>query len=217
VATFEPKMTLDRAGVAFIRPLIYCREDDLRALALEEHLPILDAGCPANKHTDREEMKEWLQQIYAAYPQARDNFRTMLINYEPFQLFFDKLEFESEDVHAYALQPVLSAASMRGTAFSSTKPLEGECAYLVLRQHRRVGEIAYRHLTDHRVVLYALKGSPKTQILAIQELLQRISRVVNPVTFVLDSHDLKVIQGAGFAKKKEPGIKGIHFVKRIQL
>jgi hypothetical protein len=47
--------------------------------------------------------------------------------------------------------------------------------------------------------------------------MQRISRVVNPVTFVLSSHDLKVIQAAGFAKKKEPGIKGSHFVKRIQL
>jgi tRNA(Ile)-lysidine synthase TilS/MesJ len=217
VATFEPKMTLDRAGVTFIRPLIYCREDELRNLAIEEHFPILDAGCPANQHTDREEMKEWLQDIYSKYPQARDNFRSMLINYEPFKLYFGCLEFESEDQHAYALKPVITAASMRGSSFAQTPPLEGECDYLVLHKHRRVGEIAYRHLTDHRVAIFALKGSPRTQILAIQELLQRISRIVNPVTFVLDSHDPKVIIATGFAKKKEPGIKGVRFVKRIQL
>ncbi len=217
VATFEPKMTLDRAGIVFIRPLIYCREDDLRNLAQEEHFPILDAGCPANKHTDREEIKEWLQNIYAKHPEAKDNFRTMLINYEPFKLFFENLEFESEDNHAYALKPILSASSLRGTSLALAKPREGEEDYLVLHKHKRVGEIAYRHITDHRVAVFALKGSLKTQALAINELTQRISRLVNPVTFVLESKNLKVARATGFEKKKEPGISGQHFVKRIRL
>jgi tRNA(Ile)-lysidine synthase TilS/MesJ len=36
IATFEPKMTLERAGITFNRPLIYCREEDLRGQAQEE-------------------------------------------------------------------------------------------------------------------------------------------------------------------------------------
>jgi tRNA 2-thiocytidine biosynthesis protein TtcA len=161
VATFEPKMRLERAGITFIRPLIYCYESDLRNLAKEENLPILASKCPANGYTEREETKEQLLSFYKAHPEARDNFRRMLFNYAPFQLYFNDLEFESEEDHSYALKPVIFADDLRQTPFAAKKKQEGEVDYLLLHHHQRVGTIAYRHLNDHRIALYALKGKEK--------------------------------------------------------
>jgi tRNA 2-thiocytidine biosynthesis protein TtcA len=215
VATFEPKMLLARSGITFIRPLIYCHENELRLLAEEEHLPVMDTGCPANKHTEREIFKDLLASLYKEFPEARDNFRSMLFNYESFQLYFSSLEWESEKDHGIALHPVLSAEDMRGTRFASEKKKEDEKEFLILRHHQRVGEIAYRHLTDHRVEISHLVGQKEDLLLAIDELVERISKVVNPVTFVLvgKTADFKI--QAGFAGKNEPGIPGFHYVKRV--
>jgi tRNA 2-thiocytidine biosynthesis protein TtcA len=215
VATFEPKMRLERAGITFIRPLIYCRESDLKNLALEEKLPVLASACPANGHTERETTKELLAQIYQTWPEAKDNFRSMLFNYQAFQLYFNDLEFESEEDHSYALKPIFFADDIRGTAFATSKKKEGEIDYLILHRHQRVGEIAYRHLSDHRVEIFHLKGPEEALSLAIKEILDQVSRLVNPVTFVCTGGSLELKSETGFTKKEEPGIRGSHFVIRI--
>src|SRR5574344_1024829 len=215
VATFEPKMYLEKAGITFIRPLIYCKESDLRGLANEEQLPVLASKCPANGNTEREWTKEFLQSIYATHPEARDNFRSMLFNYRSFELYFNDIEMESEEDHSYALKPLLSPDQMRVSSFAHTKKKEGEEDFLILHHHQKVGEIAYRHLSDHRVEIYHLVGEKKALLLAIEELVQRISKLVNPISFVLTGGSAAFKIEAGFAKKIEPGIPGSHFVLRI--
>jgi tRNA 2-thiocytidine biosynthesis protein TtcA len=215
VATFEPKMYLEKAGITFIRPLIYCKESDLRGLAQEEGLPVLASKCPANGNTEREWTKEFLETIYKSHPEARDNFRGMLFNYESFQLYFNDLEFESESDHSYALKPLLSPSQMRDSSFAHTKAKEGEKDYLILHHHKKVGEIAYRHLNDHRVEIYHLVGEKKALLLGIEELVQKISKLINPITFVLTGGDASLKKEAGFAKKIEPGIPESHYVLRI--
>jgi tRNA 2-thiocytidine biosynthesis protein TtcA len=216
VATFEPKMRLERAGITFIRPLIYCREHDLVDLAQEENLPVLASKCPANGFTDRQATKDLLKGIYKEWPEAKENFRSMLINYEPFKLYFSTLEFENAADHSYALKPVIEAEDMRGTAFSQRKKMEGEVDFLVLHKHKTVGEIAYRHLSDHRVEIFSLNGSRKTCLIAIEEVVTIVSKLVNPVTFVLAGGDAKIKIQAGFAKKKEPGIPQAHYIKKVE-
>lgn len=215
VATFEPKMLLARSGITFIRPLIYCKESELRALAEEEHLPVMDTGCPANRHTEREVFKDFLANLYKEFPEAKDNFRSMLFNYESFQLYFSSLEFESEKDHAYALHPIISAEDLRGTSFSDTKKKDGEKEFSILHHHQRVGEIAYRHLNDHRVEIYHLVGDSPALLLAVEEVIERVSKAVNPVTFVLVGKTKNFKIQAGFAEKIEPGIPGKHYVKRV--
>ena len=64
VATFEPVMRLDRAGITFIRPLILAREEDLRGMAKEEALPVVPRVCPADGFTERQWTKDLLRRIY---------------------------------------------------------------------------------------------------------------------------------------------------------
>lgn len=216
VATFEPKMYLEKAGITFIRPLIYCRESDLRGLAEEEHLPVLASKCPANGNTEREWSKEFLHSLYLAHPEARDNFRSMLFNYESFQLYFNDLEYENETDHSYALKPIVNPDQMRNSSFAHTKKRDGECDYLILHHHKHVGEIAYTHLNDHRILLFHLVGKKEALLYAIASLVNLLSRAINPVTFVLEGGTPEIKKEAGFAKKIEPGIPQAHFILRIQ-
>ena len=217
VATFEPKMRLERAKITFIRPLIYCREADLKGLCEEENLPVLPSKCPANEHTEREWAKNALNDLYKTHPEARDNFRKMLINHEAFKLYFESLELESAEDHSYALKPIVSADEMRGTAIASKKKREGECDFLILHRHKKVGEISYRHETAHRVAIFNLDGPREALSMAIKELMTMVSRRVNPVTFVLYGAPKGLPESLGFSKGKEPGEKAARYNKRVIL
>ena len=80
LATFRPKMYLTRKQVTFIRPLLYVFENDIRCAVENESLPVVVSTCPMDKHTQREEIKQLLNQMYKQYPPAKDNFITMLSN-----------------------------------------------------------------------------------------------------------------------------------------
>ena len=67
-ATFKPKMYLDRTDVTFIRPLVYCYEDDIIAAA-NRHVPIVPSTCPMDKHTKREDVKQLLKKLYSRLSQ----------------------------------------------------------------------------------------------------------------------------------------------------
>lgn len=216
VATFEPKMRLERARITFIRPLIYCYEKDLTALAEEENLPVLQSKCPANGFTDREATKNLLKGIYKEWPESRENFRSMLTNYEPFKLYFDKLEWENAKDHSYALKPILLADDLALTPFANRKRKEGEERFLVLHKHKRVGTVSYRHLTDHRVEIAGLSGSKEAELHGIEETVEIVSSTVNPVTFVLVGVPAQTKIDAGFAKKTEPGIAKPHYILKIE-
>lgn len=88
INVFEPAMHLERKNMDFIRPLIYCAEDDIRRTAIEElHLPIVRSGCPNDGYTKRAEIKEMLSKLYRDYPQARENLLTSLSNQEQLKLW----------------------------------------------------------------------------------------------------------------------------------
>ena len=87
IATFRPKMYLTRKKVTFIRPLLYVFENDIRCAVDNDHLPVVTSTCPMDKHTQREEIKQMLAQMYKQYPTARDNFMTMLSNQEKIDLW----------------------------------------------------------------------------------------------------------------------------------
>lgn len=88
IATFRPKMYLTRKKVTFIRPLLYVFENDIRCAVDNDRLPVVPSTCPMDKHTQREEIKNMLDQMYKQYPTARDNFMTMLSNQKQVDLWF---------------------------------------------------------------------------------------------------------------------------------
>lgn len=88
MATFKPKMYLDRTDVTFIRPLVYCYEDDIISAA-NRHVPIVPSTCPMDKHTKREDVKQLLKKLYRDYPMAKQNMLNALSNGDRVSLFDD--------------------------------------------------------------------------------------------------------------------------------
>ncbi|MBQ9746150.1 MAG: tRNA 2-thiocytidine(32) synthetase TtcA, partial [Clostridia bacterium] len=63
IGCFSPVTYLDRTDVTVIRPLVYAPEKDVEYFARHADLPVIESSCPANKNTEREEMKKLLSEI----------------------------------------------------------------------------------------------------------------------------------------------------------
>ena len=111
VASFAPKMHLERADITFIRPLIHVRESDIVKLIKEENLPVLASTCPANMHTRREDMKNLLKDIYKKWPIAKDNLLTMLYNYEKEDIWGKEI-YRQINQDGLTLKPVTTPMDM---------------------------------------------------------------------------------------------------------
>ena len=87
IATFDPKMFLSDQKIMFIRPLIYARESEV-SLALDQaNIPTIESGCPVDKTTQRESIKQLVKTIESAFPSARVNLPKGLTNVDKIHLF----------------------------------------------------------------------------------------------------------------------------------
>lgn len=212
VATFEPKMYLEKSQITFIRPLVLATESDLAHMAIEEGLPVLASPCPAAGFTEREATKELLQSLYQKYPESEENFKAMLSNYEGFQLFFDQIEIENPTDPRYSLRPLLSALDALDYEALRKKdknldPLKkGATTYLVHYRHRVVGEISFRWDNPHQVSLMSLNLSQAHAAkkgLIVRQVIAQESAKANPVIFLYLAKDKKLARELGFALKKD--------------
>ena len=108
IATFQPKMHLERMDVDFIRPFIHVREDDIKDLVKEETIPVFSSHCPNDGYTQRSEMKELLNEFYEKYPSSKANFLTMLSNYDKEVLFSGDINYKIEKLDV-SFRPVINA------------------------------------------------------------------------------------------------------------
>jgi tRNA 2-thiocytidine biosynthesis protein TtcA len=60
IGCFQPVTYLSRRDITLIRPMIYMPEKDVRYFVSKAKLPVVESTCPANRHTEREEMKKLL-------------------------------------------------------------------------------------------------------------------------------------------------------------
>ena len=60
---FSPVTELSRVGIKLIRPMIYMPEKDVAEFARKNQLPVINSPCPADKTTEREEMKQLLRSL----------------------------------------------------------------------------------------------------------------------------------------------------------
>lgn len=58
LSSFAPVTYLDKTDITVIRPMMYCREYEIVAVARELGLPIVKNPCPKDKHSKRERVKE---------------------------------------------------------------------------------------------------------------------------------------------------------------
>lgn len=60
---FSPVTYLDRMDITVLRPLVYVPEKDIRYFINHSDLPVLKSSCPADKNSDREKIKQLLNQL----------------------------------------------------------------------------------------------------------------------------------------------------------
>ncbi len=137
VATFEPRMHLDRANIDFIRPLIYADEDTIRRYAKLADLPIAKNTCGNDRKTNRERVKATLDDIYKEYPDAHNNFQAMLANPDQFKLYFDRLGSNPDDEYeirkCFTKRDFLGVASIEANALDKDEEdFSDGCDYWIL-------------------------------------------------------------------------------------
>ena len=81
IGCFQPVTYLDRTGITQIRPLLYCREDDIRRVARRLELPVVHNPCPANGHSRRQEVKELIAGLEGRYPDIKQKLFGSLQRY----------------------------------------------------------------------------------------------------------------------------------------
>ena len=112
IASFQPKMHLDRADIEFIRPLILCHEQDIIRAQKEDNIPSFSSHCPNEGKTMRAEMKDLLTELYKKYPSAKDNFFLMMENYENEVLYYQDIFYKVERKDL-SFKPVIKADDSR--------------------------------------------------------------------------------------------------------
>lgn len=81
IGCFQPVTYLDRTGITQIRPLLYCREDDIRRTVERLRLPVVHNPCPANGSTRRQEVKDMIHQLEGRYPDIKQKLFGSLQRY----------------------------------------------------------------------------------------------------------------------------------------
>ena len=86
---FLPKTKLTNNTLFVIRPLILVYEKDL--IALSQDLPVIKNKCPADKHTQREVIKNLINNLSKTMPSIKKNILSAIIHPERNYLF-DKIK-----------------------------------------------------------------------------------------------------------------------------
>lgn len=80
-ASMLPKVPMIDYGVTIIRPLIYCKESDIKTFAQQQGFARLSCQCPVGQKSLRKESEALLQQMEKLYPHARDNITAASFTY----------------------------------------------------------------------------------------------------------------------------------------
>lgn len=217
IATFVPKMHLQKADIDFIRPLILCRESEIEKTAREEKFPVMKSPCPSDGFTTREDVKNLLAGIYEKYPDAKENFLTMLYNYEQEDLWGKEIFYKIEGSDL-SLKPVLSKedalimAKIRTDVFlieQSVPPQdefdgsdEGQEHLLIYKDQTPIGAIRYTFDEERLVHLSRIctlkqyRGFGYTKK-ALSFLIEMLLAKTNPLIFTLGAQ----VQALGFYEK----------------
>lgn len=72
IGCFSPKSYLSRKKLTLIRPMVFAPEKEVRKAALKNQLEIVKSKCPADGHTKREEMKQYIKKMNIEQPGFSD-------------------------------------------------------------------------------------------------------------------------------------------------
>ncbi|MDO9453625.1 MAG: tRNA 2-thiocytidine(32) synthetase TtcA [Stagnimonas sp.] len=92
LAAMPPKLLSDDGGNVVIRPLAYCREDDLAEYAEQQEFPIIPCTlCGSQENLQRKQVRKMMTQWERDYPGRTETIFRALTNIAPSQLADTKL------------------------------------------------------------------------------------------------------------------------------
>ncbi len=71
IDTFLPVTELDKTGITVIRPFLYAEEKELVYFTSKNPMPVCPSGCPADKNTTREDIKELIRSLAKENPDIK--------------------------------------------------------------------------------------------------------------------------------------------------
>lgn len=242
IATFSPKMHLERVDVVFIRPLIYAREKDIIGYVKEKKLPVLKSTCGNDVASERAEVKSLLNNYYQRFDDAYDNFLTMLINDEKFDLWFD--DFGNADGEGLFIKKVknysdyINSMKVRAEVFIKEQGISYEDEidetdgsifdyYVAYKDHKPVATARIRQTEERKFELGRLAVLKEYRSQGIGFKLMRyiekmISHMLTPITIELHAQEraldfyIKLGYKINGARYEEVGIPHIPLAKAIE-
>ncbi len=89
-STFQPTSYLDRTKVTVIRPFVYLEEKYIVSAVRRYDLPVFKNPCPADKHTERQNAKEFVNRLVKEIPDIKDHMLSALFHPERNNLWPEK-------------------------------------------------------------------------------------------------------------------------------
>lgn len=83
--TFQPVSYMSRSNVTLIRPMIYIDERDI--VGYVKNLPVCKNPCPADKHSQREAMKDIVRELSKTYPDLEGKMANAIMHPERYHLW----------------------------------------------------------------------------------------------------------------------------------
>lgn len=80
VSCFSPKIYLDRQGLTVIRPMVYIDEYMIKKVTRDYNYPVIENPCPADGHTNRQNIKELIKKLNVDIPNVKRNLFKSLNN-----------------------------------------------------------------------------------------------------------------------------------------
>lgn len=231
VATFSPKMHLEKANITFIRPFALLKEEDIIRVIKEEKLPVLASKCPADKHTKREEIKLMLSKLYKDFPSSKENFITMLDNYSRYDLWGESLNYKVDDnnlilKHVLNKEDSLAFYNIRYKVFVEEQKIpyndefysidnDSANSYLICQNNKPVGTIIEiidkenKKVTFKRIAILKEFRNQKIATKVINFLIKQNSERIKPCTFALNAQ----VTATSFYQKLGFEIDGKEFIE----
>lgn len=85
LSTFQPSTYLSRTDITVIRPMLFVSENEI--IENSKNLPIIKNTCPADKHTQREKIKQLLKLLDKNYDDSKKKIFTAITHPERFNLW----------------------------------------------------------------------------------------------------------------------------------
>ena len=206
IATFEPKMKLERADITFIRPLILARESEIKSCIKEENIPVMKSHCPNDGYTMRQEIKELVTSLYKKYPESKANLLTMLTNYSKNKIWDEGLEYKIEKTKL-SLKPVLTSSDKLSELKITKNFMDDDFDhYLIIKNNKAIGSVKIKYQNELTFIkeLVLIKDSLLVRKQVIRYFERKSLVRANPIkVIILDKDHKELYKELKYKKDKE--------------